>query len=261
MEIDPEMFNPLGKKKKKKKKIPKLPRHNIIIKNADKDTGWMESWDKPKNRSPADIPHSYRALFLGGCGKGKTNLMKQCLLATQSSSRKFKQVYVVQCSMDSHEWDDICPTQVFDRLPEVDMFDTGEKTLLIIDDYEFERMGKEELRKLTTLFRAISTHKSVSIMCSYQSFFHVPSIARKTANFFCIYKPKSNMELNYLSRAVGIKYEDLKHMFREFASDHYDCLIFDDTKNSPYKIRKGLYQKIEYNSDTDEEPEEELEDF
>ncbi len=61
MEIDPEMFNPLGKKKKKKKKIPKLPRHNIIIKNADKDTGWMESWDKPKNRSPADIPHSYRA--------------------------------------------------------------------------------------------------------------------------------------------------------------------------------------------------------
>jgi len=63
-------------KKKKKKRIPKLPRKNVIIKNADKDTGWMESWDKPKHRSPADLIHSYRLLAMGGCGRGKTNYMK-----------------------------------------------------------------------------------------------------------------------------------------------------------------------------------------
>ena len=69
-------------KKIKKKKIPKLPRKNIVIKNADKDTGWMESWDQPRGRSPANIPHSYRLLALGGCGRGKSNVMKQIFLAT-----------------------------------------------------------------------------------------------------------------------------------------------------------------------------------
>ena len=73
-----------GKKQKKikKKKIPKLPRKNIVIYNNDKDSGWMETWSQPRGRSPANIPHSYRLLALGGCGKGKSNVMKQIFLAT-----------------------------------------------------------------------------------------------------------------------------------------------------------------------------------
>ena len=107
----------------------------------------MESWDKLKHRSPADLIHSYRLLAMGGCGRGKTNYMKQIFLATQCSARKFKKLYVITCDLDSREWDDCCPSQIFDKLPPIELFDSGEKTCVIIDDYEFEKCGKEEMRK------------------------------------------------------------------------------------------------------------------
>ena len=239
------------KKRKKKKKIPKLPRKNVVIKNADKDTGWMESWDKPKNRSPADLIHSYRLLAMGGCGRGKTNYMKQIFLAAQSSARKFKRLYVVTCDLESREWDDCCPTEIFDQLPPIELFDSGEKTCIVIDDYEFEKCGKEEMRKLTTLFRMISTHKSVSILASYQSFFHVPQICRKVSNVFIIYKPNSDLELQSICNRVGMKADDLKSLFKTHASGHYDMIMLDRTKDTPYPIRRNLYDIIDYNSDSD----------
>jgi hypothetical protein len=240
-------------KKKKKHKIPKLPKRNIVIKNADKDTGWMESWSSSKNRSPANLIHSYRLLAMGGCGRGKTNYMKQIFLATQCSARKFKRLYVITCDLESKEWDDCCPTQIFDKLPPIELFDSGEKTCVIIDDYEFEKCGKEEMRKLTTLFRMISTHKSVSVLCSYQSFFHVPQIARKVSNVFIIYKPNSDLELQSICNRIGMKYDDLKYLFKNFANGHYDMIMIDKTKDTPYPIRRNLYEIIDYNSDSDED--------
>jgi polyphosphate kinase len=244
---------PEPEKKKKKNKIPKLKKH-VVIKNADKDSGWMETWDYPKNRSLANFPNA-RILFLGGCGRGKTNQMKHVLLSAQTTQRKFKKVYVVQCGMDSQEWLDIEPTGIFDTIPDLDLFDGEEKTALIFDDWEMEGANKEERRKLTTLFRAISTHKNVQLFCSYQSFFHVYGICRKTANVFCIWKPKSDIELQFIARSVGVKFKDLKQLFKEHCTDYYDFLTFDDTKGSPAKIRKGLYQPIDYESDSDEDDE------
>ena len=58
-------------KKTKKNKMKKYQMSDKIhfIENADKDTGgWMEIWDK--GRSLGCIPHSFRLLALGGCGRG-----------------------------------------------------------------------------------------------------------------------------------------------------------------------------------------------
>lgn len=244
------------KKKKKKKKIPSLPNKVVVIKNADKDVGnWMESWDYPKKRSPAHIPHSFRLVALGAPGRGKTNYMKNIFLKHQTSGKKFERLFVITCDLSSREWDDVEPTQILDRMPDMELFEEPVKTCVIIDDYEFEKCGKEEMRKLTTLFRMISTHKSVSVMASYQSFFHTPTICRKTANCFLIYKPTSENELQTISNRVGIKYEDLRMLFKQFANDYYDHIFIDMTKNTPYRIRKNIYEVIEYNSDTEDEEE------
>lgn len=121
----------------------------------------METWDEPKNRSPGCIPHSFRLVCLGGTGRGKTCAMKNLFLQHQSTSRKFKKLFIVTCDADCTEWLDCEPDGVFDEMPDPKMFDTGEKTMLIIDDFEFARMGSDSTRKLATLFRFISTHKSV----------------------------------------------------------------------------------------------------
>src|SRR5690606_23663577 len=130
--------------KRRKKRVPKLPNDVVVIKNSEKDTGnWMETWNEPKNRSPGCISHSFRLVCLGGTGRGKTNAMKQIFLQHQSTSRKFKKLFIVTCDADCTEWLDCEPDGVFDEMPDPKMFDTGEKTMLIIDDFEFARMGSD----------------------------------------------------------------------------------------------------------------------
>ena len=237
---------------RRKKRIPKLPNECIVIKNKDKDVGnWSETWGVPKKRSPACLPHSFRLLALGAPGRGKTNYMKQLFLAHQSTAKKFKKVYIITCDVSSQEWDDIEPTGVYDRLPELENFDGKEKTCLVIDDYEFQNCGSDEIRKLTTLFRHISTHKNVSIMASYQSFFHTPQICRKTANCFILYRPTSDNELQTISNRVGIKYKDLRAMFKQYCTNYYDMIMIDLSKDSPYRIRYNIYDTIDYDSDSD----------
>lgn len=240
------------KVKRKKKRVPKLPNEIVRVKNADKDSGWMESWKDNPNRSPGCIPHSFQLVCLGSCGRGKTNAMKNLFLQHQSTGKKFKKLYIVTCSADSEEWLDCEPDGVFDEMPDPEMFDTGEKTMLIIDDYEFQKMNKENFRKLCTLFRHISTHKSVSIMASYQSFFDLPPLLRKVANVFIIYKPNSKTELSLIANKVGMDANDLKQMFKQFCTEYYDFIMIDKTKDSPYPIRKNIYQPISYASDSDD---------
>ena len=251
---DDEIAERKTRKPNKKKRNKGLPNKVVVIKNADKDVGnWSESWSHPKTRSPGHIPHSFRLLALGAPGRGKTNYMKNIFLKHQSSGKKFQRLIVVTCDLSSREWEDMEPDMFIDKLPDIEIFEDPIKTCVIIDDYEFEKCGKEEMRKLTTLFRMISSHKSVSVMASYQSFFHCPAIARKTANCFIIYKPTSENELQTISNRVGIKYDDLKYMFKKYANGFFDMIFVDLTKDTPYFIRKNIYEIIDYNSDSEAE--------
>ena len=241
------------KPRRKKKRVPKIPNELIKIKNSDKDTGnWMETWDEPANRSPGCLPHSFRLVCLGGVGRGKTNAMKQLFLQHQSTARKFKKLYIITCDAQSTEWLDCEPDAIMTEMPDPYMFDTGEKTCLILDDYEMQRMDSDSTRKLATLFRFISSPKSVSIMASYQSFFCLVPICRKVANCFIIYKPTSKAELTVIANRVGLDAHDLKQMFKQFCTEYYDFIMIDMTKNTPYPIRKNIYQSISYASDSED---------
>jgi hypothetical protein len=229
----------------------KMPHEVVVIHNSDKDIGWVETWDSPANRSPACIPHSFRCLALGGVSRGKSNYMKNIFLAHQSSDTPFKRLFVITCDLSSKEWIDTEPDLFSDKLPPLSCFQDNVKTMVVIDDYEFQKCNSSELKKLTTLFRMISSHKNVSILCSYQSFFDTPPIIRKCSDVFIIYKPRSKTELKTISNRLGIDADDLKHMFKKYCVDHYDMLMVDMTKDSPYPIRKNIFEIIDYDSDSD----------
>jgi hypothetical protein len=237
------------------KKMPKskfkMPNEVVVIKNEDKDTGWVETWDSPPNRSPANIPHSFRCLALGGVSKGKSNYMKNIFLAHQSSSVPFKRLFVITCDLNSKEWDDCEPDLFTNKIPPLSCFQDNVKTMVVIDDYEFQKCGSDEKKRLFTLFRMISSHRGVSILASYQSFFDCPKICRVTSDVFIIYKPRSKTELKTIANRIGIDADDLKHMFKKYCVDHYDMLMFDMTKGSPYPVRKNIFEIIDYDSDSD----------
>jgi hypothetical protein len=227
-----------------------------IFENADKDIGnWVESWPKPKNRNIGQFPHPFRMSISGSVSRGKTNYAKNVLVEAQKLNKKFKRLIVITCSADSNEWADCDPEIITDEIPDMSIFDQNTvKTLIVIDDYDFTACSKADLKQLSKLFRYYSSHKNISVICNYQSFFHIPKIIRKCSNIFTIYKPNSKQELTMIANRTGINERKLKSYFKKggIASGRFDCITVDHTIDSPAPLRKCLFEVIE-DSDSDDE--------
>jgi hypothetical protein len=241
------------KKIPKKPKIPKLPNKLIVIKNVEKDGGWMETWDKPRNRKPGHLIHPFKLLALGGTGKGKSNSLKHIFLQHQGNRKPFKKLYIITCSEESSEWLDTEPTEQFTEIPDLDMFDGEDKTCVIIDDFETAKITKEQFRKLATLMRYICTHRNVSCMLSYQSFFDTPTICRKVANCFMVYKATGRQEQDTIANRLGIDKKKMRRLFKEEITGQYDHLFVDKTVGTPYPLRRNIYEVLDENSDSESE--------
>ena len=249
-----EERNAKARKRREKKNAakyrPKLPRKIVVVPNADKG-GWVESWARPKNRHIGLFPHPTRAIFCGNTGLGKSNAMLNCFLQVQSSRRPFKEVHVICCDVGSKEWDAIEPTTKRETLPDVDEFDGKKKVLILIDDWDTTKISKDEQKRLSKLFRYGSTHLNISIYMSYQSTFHVPTIARRCSNLWNIWRPSSDNELKMIGERCGLKPEDITAIFDNICTHFRDFLTVDLTTNSPAKLRKSIFTPIELADDDD----------
>ncbi len=239
-------------KKAKKRYRHKMPQRLVIVPNADKGS-WVESWDKPKKRPISLFPHPVRAVFVGNTGMGKSSSMLNMFLHVQASSRPFKKMYVVCCDAGSKEWIHCEPDWISEELPDIDMFDGKDKCILVCDDYDTTKMSKEQQKRLSKLMRYCSTHKNLSIYMSYQSTFHLPSIARRCANVWNIWRPSSDTELRMIGERCGLKPEDIMYIFDNICTHFRDFLTVDLTTNSPCKLRKSIFQPIEMVEESDSE--------
>lgn len=227
----------------------------IRIHNDDKDTGWMEKWKE--GDSLARIPHPFRICSLGNCGRGKTNTVKNIILSHQGSDKPFKRLYIL-CSdaENSKEWNDMDPTEIFDEVPNPDMFDGSEKTVMVVDDFELVKLDKNSLKDLVTIFRFCSTHRNLSLILNYQSFFDCPAIFRKLANVFIIYKPNSLQEIKSISNRVGVDHNIIKDVFKNVCTNYHDSFMIDLTKNTPCKLRKNVFDNLDNNYEESSESDE-----
>lgn len=221
-------------------------REIVVIRNADKDGGWMENWKMPRNRSLAAIPHPFRLLATASVGRGKTNSAKNILLAHQAMPRRyqFKKLIVINCDPDSKEWNDCEPTETMQEIPPASHFNGKEKTLVVLDDYEFASTNKEQQKRLTTLFRHVSTHKNVSLMCLYQSFYRCPKIIRTCCDSFMVWKPNSKREMRSVAKSIGCDCEDVEYIFNKICDGPYDSLMIDCSVGTPARMRKNIHEPI-----------------
>ena len=213
----------------------------VILANKDKDRIPKEKWSK--GRDLGCLPHPFRAVFLGGVGRGKTNCMKNIFLEHQISKKPFKEMIVVAPD-GSEEWNDCNPTQVLKSLPDVEAFNPKNKTILIIDDFELCQMAKSEQRKLALIFRFVSSHCNVSVLLSYQSYFQTPPICRKTCSVFVIWKPNGLQELQTIENRCGVSKGRLVELFGEYNSP-YDNVMIDNTIGAPSRLRCNIYNCVE----------------
>ena len=252
------------KKKKTKKKIKKLPKISneiVVIKNKDKQN--HEAWSSGRSKDISNFPSPCRIVLLGGVGKGKTNLLKNLIL---HKSPMFDEIVLCHPDIEhSHEYDDLDVSDKIDEIPDLSYFnyddDPKKRRLLIIDDMEFEAANKQRLKNLAILFRYGSSHKGLSIYFSHQNFFSVPTIVKKLASVFIIWKPTARNELTLIENRVGMPKGSLKHLFKTVASGHRDSICIDMSENTPAPLRLNLWKILKpVQSSSDEDEDESVED-
>ena len=239
-------------RKPNKKKIPKAPRRIIVLPNPDK-----KKHEQYKNgHNPIRFPKPFKCCISGRPNSGKSLMAIHIIFAHQGKKPKFDEIHIIHGCKDTHtsEWDRIEPTSTRQDIPSYEEYDPEKRTLLVFDDTDYTNLKSDELMRLSELVRFGSSHCNISCIFLTQVFFRIPKVIKDCCNVFIIYRPVDLDEISTLGRRVGLKKEDINHLFNSFLPDWRDSLLINLIPNAPYKFGKNLFEPIEMNeSDDDEE--------
>lgn len=225
-------------------KLPPAPCSIISLPNPDKLKHESYS-DYPKDFNIARFPVPFRCVILGKVNSGKSLIVKHILMARQALKPKFVEVYIVHGCESSIEYDDVEPTEIMKEIPSYTEFDPDTLKLLIIDDYDFTQISREQLTRISELFRFGSTHCNMSIILAHQSWFRIPKIVKDTANIFVIFRPHDLDELKTIGRRVGLSKNVIVNIFDTYLPNWRDSLTIDLNPKSPAKYRKNLFEPLD----------------
>lgn len=218
-----------------------LPKQLLTFGGGDK-TGWREKWTP--NRDLLNIPKSYRMILVGRPNSGKSTAVLNILLRADPA---FDEIFLLHCDGNSKDYEDV-DTIKLDGIPDVKTFSSKGRKCLIIDDYPFADMNKEDKKKFSVLFRYISSHKNVSIMLTSQNLYSIPIIARRTANFFVVWRSPDLSYVNTMSQRCGIRPDKFLKLLDEYLHGYYDAVWIDCTLGTPAPIRINGYEVIDQKS-------------
>ena len=81
-------------------------------------------------------------------------------------------------------------------------------------------------------------------MLSYQSFFDIPTIIRKTCNYFFVWKTNNVDELTVIAKRVGYNKKTFQTIFSKYIKEKHDFLVVDQCIDPEFELRKNLYEVI-----------------
>lgn len=227
----------------KKEKESELPDEFILMENPEKK--FHEKWFPKRNK--LNFPHPFRMLLTSiQPNLGKTAWIKNILARIRP---KFKKIYLLHCGGGSQiEYDKkLIDFTILEKLPPInsEVFNPMVKTLLIIEDKNFNYFSKTDLHTIDRYYGFISTHKNLSIICSSQSFFDVPVPIRQMSNIYVLWKNRDLDSMKAIGRKVGLTKDELQFLIKKYLVKIYDTLWIDMTKGSPYPLRKNGFIPIE----------------
>jgi hypothetical protein len=226
--------------KHKPKYKNKLPKELLALPNADKQ--FHEEWDD--ERDMLNIPHPFRAVFLGPPNTGKSTAVKNMLIRQEPP---FEEVIVIHCDAEyTKEYNDIGEdVQMLSHIPSPDEWEGIKKTLVILDDLELKTLPKDQKKNLDRLFGYVSTHKHCSVCLCSQDPFNVPPIVRRCSNLWVLWRCSDLDSMSICARKTGLKSDAFNSIFNDLLLEKRDSLWIDMTNKTPYPMRKNGYTLIE----------------
>lgn len=218
-----------------------LPKKICPLKNTDK--GFMEDWTP--RRDLLNFPHSFRMLCLGPPNVGKSTAVKNVVVRAKP---KFDIIYLLHCDiLGTTEYDDI-EAEKLTEIPapyDAALFDRKKKSLLIMDDMEFQFMNRGQKKKLDRLFGYTSTHRSLSIVVCAQDFFNLPPCIRRMSNVIVVWHVLDLDLKNTIGRRIGLKKGEFDAIAQRHWNGVHDSLWVDTTKGTKYPLRLNGYCPID----------------
>jgi hypothetical protein len=161
------------------------------------------------------------------------------------SKNPFNTLIIIQPST-SKEHNILDPTITLFDVPDIESIvsENNGKMLIIIDDFDMSKLDTNQKRNLSMLFRYISSHHNISVMLSYQSFFDIPTIIRKTCNYFFIWKTNNSDEITTIAKRTGYNKKIFQSIFSKYIKNKFDFLVVDQCIDPEYELRKNLYEVI-----------------
>ena len=214
-----------------------LPDRIIPLPNPDKE--FHESWEPGRNL--LNIPHPFRAVFLGPPGSGKSTAVKNVLMRADPC---FENIIIIHCdSKFTQEYADL-NCVMLDSIPSPEEWPGKVKTLVVLEDLEFKCMNKKQRQNLDRLFGYVSTHKNISCCLCAQDAFNVPPCVRRCANLFVLWQCPDLSSMSSLARKAGLTSAQLSSLFKNFCRDPKDSVWIDTSDHSPAKIRINGYKVV-----------------
>lgn len=223
-----------------KKSSHKLPKEIVVFHNKDKTRN--ESWSETKKKNPANFPTPYQALLLAPTNSGKTNIIKNIIMQQKPD---FERV-MLWLNEDTNEYDDLIDSgaELFHEMPTVDELDRTKKQVLIIDDINFKKYNPVEL---TNLIRHLSTHHNLSIIVSIHDLKNILPENRRLFSVYLIWRSIDLISTAMLAQKVGLHSKDFKYIMYKsgFIKNRFDFVCIDNTPDTPYPLRIGLFNPLE----------------
>jgi hypothetical protein len=217
-----------------------LPKQLLPLPNADKE--FHEEWDN--ERDMLNIPHPFRAVFLGPPNTGKSTTVKNLLIRQEPP---FEEVFVIHCDAEyTKEYDDVGEdVKMLSHIPAPDEWEGIKKTLVILDDLELKTLPKDQKKNLDRLFGYVSTHKNISVCLCSQDPFNVPPIVRRCSNLWVLWRCSDLDSMSICARKTGLKADAFNSIFSDLLLEKRDSLWIDMSNKTPYPMRKNGYTIIE----------------